>query len=81
MSWWNKPEPDISAEFDIEGIDVIVVCRDSGGNTEIGYKDATGVALSWILTTTDDQHRTFVTRLTAKLAARQNKLLGVENSA
>lgn len=70
------------AEFDIEGLDVYAIERDEDGDTLISYnrtEAVLGVNGSqtekviddwWSCRSTDEQHRAFVARLTAKLAKR-----------
>lgn len=73
MFWKRKePEaikvaPDTSAEFDIEGLDVRCVERNEDGDTEFMYYDDEGRRQGWWIATTDEQHRGFVARLTAKI--------------
>lgn len=70
MSWFNKEaiKYDLSAEFDIEGLEVFSVERE-GQSTVFGYLRE-GVEHEWYIATTDEQHVSFVARLTYKLKQR-----------
>lgn len=68
MAFWNKgPKPSIEAEFDIEGMSVFSVRRCGDGDTAFGV---TELDKEWYMDTTDEQHRAFVARLTAKISKR-----------
>lgn len=68
MRLW-KPKPSTEAEFDIEGLNVYAVEREDDGDTLISYMRGDTETEFWC-SSTDDQHRAFVARLTAKLAKR-----------
>lgn len=82
LKWVFLPQvpPSIEAEFDIEGMDVFSVERD-GADTMFGYWEtrrmgpdvSVQVPETWVVATTDDQHRAFCARLTAKIARREQK--------
>jgi hypothetical protein len=67
MSWRKKPSKE--AEFDIEGMDVFSVERDSDGDTRFGYRQGE-TEQEWCIATTETQHAAFVQRLTNKLKGR-----------
>lgn len=80
MFWNKQPKPSTEAEFDIEGVDVFSVERDPDGSTRFGYRRLQFVTVGtelqsypvddeWVVMSTDEQHRTFVARLSAKLKA------------
>lgn len=74
MFGFNKPVPDCSAEFDIEGLNVYSVERQKlfdGWNTTISWWTDKGEWLNSSIVTTDAQHCSFVKRLTDKLLRSQ----------
>lgn len=73
MGFWNREKPSTEAEFDIEGMDVFSIRRCDDGDTAFGYTLSGEPEEEWYTSTTDDQHRAFVARLTAKLARQQQK--------
>lgn len=85
MAFWSRnslPKPSIEAEFDIEGMDVFAIERLPDGSTNFGYRRSKAEVVNnirydytiedeWTVASTDEQHRAFVARLTAKINKRE----------
>lgn len=67
----NKTQPSTEAEFDVEGLDVFAVEREADGHTLFTYYNSEGNQHDFFCITTDEQHRAFVARLTAKITSRE----------